>query len=92
MGGPEGHLVQVGIGVQVDPTRLHEPEGPVDLGGDGFIAPALQRRRHELLVPGVDLGEVGEAALGEGPQQVHRGRRLVIGGHEPVGVGNTTRG
>ena len=43
--------------------------------------------RHELLVPRVHLGQVGEAALREGPQQVEGRRRLVVGGDEPLGVG-----
>src|SRR5438067_149516 len=43
--------------------------------------------RPELLVPGVDLGQVGEAALGEGAQEVQRRRRLVVGVDESVRVG-----
>ena len=39
----------------------------------------------------VDLRQVGEAALGEGPQQVQRRRRLVVRGEEPVGVGGAGR-
>jgi hypothetical protein len=35
----------------------------------------------------VDPGQVGEATLGEGPQQVQRDRRLVVGLHQPLGVG-----
>ena len=56
--------------------------------GELLVAPTLGARRDELLVPGVDPGEVGEAALGEGPQQVQRRRRLVVRLHEPVGVGH----
>ena len=55
------------------------------------VALALGARGHELLVPLVDLGQVREAALGERPQQVQRGGRLVVGLHQPVGVGGPRR-
>ena len=55
-------------------------KGPVDLAGDLLVAPSLIARGHELLVPQVDLGEIGESSLGEGPQQVER---LLL----PVGAG-----
>ena len=84
---PEVDLVQAALGLEVDAAGRHEAQGPVDLAGDPLVAAALGRRGDELLVPGVDLGQVGEAALGEGPQQVERGRRLVVGGDQAVGVG-----
>ncbi len=52
-----------------------------------LVAAALGAGGHELLVPLVHPGEVGEAALGERPQQVQRGRRLVVGGQQPFRVG-----
>ena len=33
------------------------------------------------------LGQVGEAALGEGAQQVQRRRRLLVGRHQALGIG-----
>ena len=35
----------------------------------------------------MDLVEVGEAALGEGPEQVEGGGRLVVGVDQPAGIG-----
>ena len=90
--GVEVDLVQAGLGCSVSmPQARHEPQGPVDVVGHAVVAPALGARRHELLVPLVDLGQVGEAALGERPQQVQRRRRLVVGLHQPVGVGHAGR-
>ena len=60
----------------------------VDLGGELVVALSLRAGGDELLVPGVHPAEVGEAALGEGPQQVQRRRRLVVRLHEPLGVGH----
>ena len=76
------------VGLGVDAAGPHEPQGPVDLGGELLVALALGARRHELLRPGVDPAEVGEAALGERPQQVERRRRLVVRLHEPFGSGH----
>ena len=77
--GVEVDLVQALLRAEVDPARRHEPQGPVDLGGDGLVALALPARGDELLVPHVDLGQVGEPALGERTEQVERRRRLVVG-------------
>ena len=49
----------------------------LDLGGQLLVALSLRRARDEVLVPAVHLREVGEAALGEGAQQVERRGRLV---------------
>ena len=85
--GPEVDLVQGRPPTQVDPAGAHEPQGPVDLGRDGLVALALVAGGDELLVPHVDLGQVGEATGGEGPQQVQGRRRLVVGGQQPARVG-----
>ena len=53
-----------------------------------LVAPTLAAGGDELLHPLVDAGEVGKAALAEGPQQVQRGRRLVVGLHQALGVGH----
>ena len=85
---PEVDLVD-GLGFrQVDAAGGHEPQRPVDLGRDLLVAQSLGAGGHELLVPHVDLAQVGEAALGERPQQVHGGRRLVVGGQQAGRVGH----
>ncbi len=81
-------LGEVRVRFGVDAAGAHEGERPVDLGGDGLVALALGAGCDELLGPGVHAGEVGETALGERPEQVQRGGRLVVGLHEPVGVGD----
>ncbi len=86
MTGPEVDLLQGLLAAQVDPAGAHEAHGPLDLPGDGVVAPAFAAGGHELLVPGVHLGEVGEAALGEGPEQVQRGGGLVVGGEQAGGI------
>jgi hypothetical protein len=87
MARPQVDLVKGGFGRQVEAAGRHEPEGAADLGRDLRVAATLDARGHELLVPDVHLGQVGEAAFGERPQQVHRRRRLVVGGDQPCRVG-----
>ena len=83
----EVDLVQALLGAEVDPAGGHEPQRAVDLRRDALVALSLGRRRDELLVPQVHLGEVGEPSLGERAQQVERRRRLLVGGDEALGVG-----
>ena len=85
---PDVHLVELRLGREVDPARGHEAQRALDLGGELLVAPALGRGGDELLVPLVDAHEVGEAALRERPQQVQRRRRVVIGLHHAVGIGD----
>src|SRR5205823_1387187 len=58
-----------------------------DRVGDVLVAASLGAGGNELLVPHVDLVEVGEPTLGEGPQEVERRGRLVVGPQEPLGIG-----
>ena len=83
---PEVDLVQALLGAEVDAAGGHEAQGAVDLRRDALVALALGRRRHELLVPQVHLGQVGEAALGEGAQQVERRGRLLVRRDQAVGI------
>src|SRR3546814_12734721 len=41
--------------------------------------------------PAMHLMEIGEAALGEGAQQIQRRRSLVVGARHPLGIGLTSR-
>ena len=91
MAGVQVDLVDGRLGPHVDAAGGHETHGPVDLVGQPVVALALAAGGDEVLVPRVDPGQVGESTLGEGPQQVQRGRRLVIGGDQPVGVGGAGR-
>ena len=75
---PHVDLVDRALVTEIDPDRLHEPERAADLVRDHLVAPALLRAGDELLVPGVHLGQVGEAALRERAQQVERRDRLVV--------------
>ncbi len=88
----EVDLVKAGNGPGLDPAGLHEPHGAVDLVGQLFVAAALRAGGHELLVPLVHAGQVGETALGEGAQQVQRGRRLVIRLQQSSGIGRSGLG
>ena len=92
MAGVEVDLVELLLGAEVDAARGHEAHRPLDLAGDGVVAPALAAADHELPVPHVDLAEVGKAALGERPQQVQCGRCLVVRLHHPLGVGHPRLG
>ena len=57
-----------------------------------LVAPALRRVGDELLVPHVDLGEVGEPALGERAQEVQARGRLVVGLQHARRVGHAGGG
>ncbi len=78
--GPEVDLLERRFSAKVDATRPHEPQGPVDLPGQRVVVLPAGTARHELLVPGVYLGQIGEAALGEGTEQIEGRRGLVVGG------------
>ncbi len=84
---PEVDLVQPDFGAQVDATCRHEAKGPVDFRRHALVAQPLGRRCDELLVPQVDLGEVGEATLGEGAQEIERRGGLLVRRHEARRVG-----
>ena len=47
----EVDLVELGLGLRVEPARLHEPQGTLDLAGDLLVPLALSARRDEVLVP-----------------------------------------
>jgi hypothetical protein len=66
-------------------------QGPVDLRGERFVVLAARAPGDELLVPGVDLGEVGKSPFGEGPQQVECRGGLVVGGQHAGRVRDACR-
>ena len=74
----EVDLVQLHGNVQVDAARGHEAQRAIDLAGEDVVAPALGAAADELEVPLVHAVQVGEAALGEGAQQVQCRRGLVV--------------
>ena len=71
----------------VDPAGADEVERALDLGGERLVALSLGRARDELLVPRVHLGEIGEAAVREGADEVERGRGLVVDPQQPRRIG-----
>ena len=88
----EVDLVELGLGVEVDAARGHEPQRAVDLLRELVVAAALAAARDELEVPLVRAAQVGETALGERAQQVERRRGLVVAAHHPLRVGPAGRG
>ena len=86
--GVEVDLVQLQLGVEVDAARGHEAQRALDLAGDGVVSASLGTGVDVLQVPGVHAREVGEAALGERPEEVQRGRRLVVRLHQPRRIGS----
>jgi hypothetical protein len=57
----------------VGSAGVHERDGPVDLLGQPLVALPGRAAGHEVLVPGVDLAQVGVPAAGEGAAHVQRG-------------------
>src|SRR5699024_758861 len=68
VGGVELHDLQR---IEVRADRVHEAHGLVDLPGQLLVA-VVPGTGGEPPVPGMDLAQVGEAAAGEGAQQVQR--------------------
>ncbi len=89
---PDVDLVDRALVAEVDPDRLHEAKRAADLVRDHLVAAPLERARDELLVPGVHLRQVGEAALRERAEQVQRRDRLVVRLDHPLGIRNPRLG
>ena len=87
----EVDLVERWQGLGVDAAGLHEAQGAVDVVCQALVALTLAAGCHELLVPLVDAGQVGEAALHERPEQVQGRRRLVVRLQQALGVGHPRR-
>ena len=81
-------VLRLGFRGGVDAAGPHEVERSVDLRSEALVALARRAGGHELLVPRVDPGEVGEASLGEGPDEVQRRGGLVVGLDEAVRIGH----
>ena len=77
VGGVEVDLMQYRIAGKVHSAGRHEAHRTIDLSRDLLVALTLRRAGDELLVPQVDLAEVGKASLGERAQQVECRRALV---------------
>ena len=89
MAGVELHGPQlVGIGA----ARPHEGQRPVDLPGQPLVALPGRAGPDEVLVPGVDLVQVGVAAGGEGAALVQRHGGAVVGAQQAVRVGRAGLG
>ena len=89
---PDVDLVELRRRREVDPAGGHELERALDLGGERLVALALRRVRDEVLVPGVHLGEVGEAALRERADEIERRGRQVVALDHPGRVGHPRLG
>ncbi|MGX1269451.1 hypothetical protein RKD18_002645 [Streptomyces phaeoluteigriseus] len=72
--------------LRVGPAGVHEVERLVDLAGQLLVALAGRGRLDEVLVPGVDLAQVGVTAGGEGADQVQRGGGRVVHPLQALGV------
>ncbi len=76
----------------IGPAGVHERQCLVDLARELLVAPARRGLGHEVLVPGVHLAQVGVPALGEGPGEVQRDGRGVVGPQQPRRVGGAGLG
>ena len=70
----------------VDAARGHEPQAPVDLGGDALVTLAGAGAAHEIHVPLVQPVQIGQPGAGDRARQVHRGRGVGVGADQPAGV------
>ncbi len=81
--GVDVDFAEAGVGLGVHTGRPHEPERTIDLAGQLLVPLAGGAAGDELLVPGVDAVERCEPALGERPDEVQGGCRLVVRLNEP---------
>jgi hypothetical protein len=77
--------------VEVGAAGGHELHRLVDVVGQPLVA-GVGGAGDEALVPVVDVPQVGEPPGGEGPHEVERRRRAVVGRDQPVRVGPAGRG
>ena len=75
----------------ISAARLHEGQRAIDVGGEAVIELSGGRLAHEVLVPRVDLAQVGVATLRERADEVERGTGGVVGAQHACGVGATCR-
>jgi hypothetical protein len=81
----------VGRGSRINAAGPYEGERFADTVGQGGIAGALRRCRHEILVPLLHPRQIGESALGERAQQIQGHRGLVVGLEHPRGFRHPRR-
>ena len=71
----------------VDAARGHEPQTPVDLGGDALVTLSGTGAAHEVHVPLMQVVQIGQAGRRDRTCQVHRGRGVGVRTDQPTGVG-----
>ena len=77
---------QVRMALGRDPDGLHEGQGLGDLVGQLAVFVAIGAVGGEPHGPAMDVVEVGIAAAGEGPEQVQRRGRLIVGAQQALRV------
>src|SRR3546814_17613696 len=82
MAGVECGALQLRNGFGVDPAGRHEVQRLADAVGKVLILLEHGGATHEIQRPGVELVQIGIAALREGAQPVERSRRLRIRSEE----------
>ncbi len=92
MAGEELGLADLGRGFRRHAAGGHEIQRLAEPVGQLGIALAERAVGDEIEIPAMHAVQIGEAALGEGAQQVERRRRLVIGLHQALGIGHARGG
>jgi hypothetical protein len=90
--GEEVGLADLRGGLAGQAAGFHEGQGLGQARRQILVQLALQGVRHAAQRPRMHLVQIGITALGEGTQQVQRGRRLVIGAQHARRVGDTVFG
>src|SRR6266700_2192084 len=91
MAGVEIGGAQLRMALQVEPAGAHEIQRVRDAVSQLLVAAGLRGILQEAEHPLMHAAEIGEAAGGEGAQEVERRRRLAIGHQLPLRVGRTRR-
>ena len=89
MRGVEVDFVERAVAAEVDATRTHERQRAFDVLCELFVLLANWGVGDKLLVPLMNLAQVGEAAAGECPHEVQRGRGTVVGHQQAVWLRST---
>ena len=92
MAGIETGALNLRYGLWRDATRLHKGQSLADTISRFFIFLRPWRPAHIIMRPGIDLLQIGIAAIGKGTQKIKRRRRLTVGADHARWVGFPTFG
>ena len=84
MADEELHPAELGV---FGAAGVHEVQRPLDLGGQPFVALTRRRLTNKISIPTLHLTQISTAVLGEGSDEVQRGRAGLVDLQHPARIG-----